>query len=133
MSRADGVSVHRLGGLAQDVGVLHSTSRRHAPPIPDPKTVSDFKRLLAEFKPDIVHAHNWMGRSFVPLKRTSGSRYVVTMHDCSRTCAQGRMMYRGERLCEGPGVSRCLGCVAASLRHAQGPSGVRGEQRDARA
>ena len=119
--RADGVSVHRLGGLAQDVGVLHSTSRRHAPPVPDPKTVSEIKRLLAEFEPDIVHAHNWLGRSFVPLKRASGPRYVVTMHDCSRTCAQGRMMYRNETLCEGPGVSRCLGCTARVYGALKGP------------
>jgi len=109
---SDGVTVHRVGGIAQRIDSLHTTERRHAPPIPDPGTVSDLKRLIGEFKPDIVHAHNWLGRSFVPLKRGSGARYVVTLHDCGRTCVQGRMMYRGETLCEGPAFSRCLACAA---------------------
>jgi len=108
----DGVAVHRLGGVAQRIDALHTTDRRHAPPIPDPGTVSDLRRLIGDFRPDVVHAHNWLGRSFVPLKRGSGARYVVTLHDCGRACAQGRMMYRGETLCEGPAFSRCLGCAA---------------------
>jgi len=116
-----GVVVHRLSGVAQRVDALHTTDRRHAPPIPDPGTVSELRRLIAEFRPDIVHAHNWMGRSFVPLKRGSNARYVITLHDCGRTCAQGRMMFRGERLCEGPRASRCIECTAHVYGALKGP------------
>ena len=32
----DGVTVHRLGGIAQRISALHATDRRHAPPEPAP-------------------------------------------------------------------------------------------------
>jgi glycosyltransferase involved in cell wall biosynthesis len=107
----DGVDVWRLSGTTQSIGALHATERRHAPPIPDPKTYAAMRRVVGEFRPEIVHAHNWMGRSFVPLKRTSQAKYVVTLHDCSITCVQGRMMRRGLTPCEGPTPRRCLGCA----------------------
>lgn len=116
-----GVEVHRVGGLAQRVDALHTTDRRHAPPVPDPGTVSDLRRLIAHFKPDIVHAHNWLGRSFVPLKRASGARYVVTLHDCTRTCAQGRMMFKGTTACAGPRFTRCLACSSSVYGMLKGP------------
>ncbi|MDZ4177824.1 MAG: glycosyltransferase family 4 protein, partial [Coriobacteriia bacterium] len=65
---------------------------------------------IRRFSPDIVHAHNWIGRSYLPISRTSGARYVVTLHDCSRACAQGRMMYRGESYCHPTDALRCLDC-----------------------
>jgi hypothetical protein len=105
---SDGVAVYRVGGVAQGIDALHTTERRHAPPVPDPGTRSDLKRLIAEFRPDIVHAHNWLGRSFVPLKRRSGARFVVTLHDCGRVCAQGRLMFRGEVPCDGLPLPLCL-------------------------
>lgn len=109
----DGVTVHPLGGLAQRMGALHATERRHAPPVPDPETVRDLRAVVESFRPDVVHAHNWLGRSFLPLKKRSGARFVVTLHDCGRACAQGRMMYRGETLCPGAGLRGCARCTLA--------------------
>lgn len=112
-----GVDVFRFRGTAERIGSLHSTERRHAPPVPDPGAYRALKSWVREFRPDIVHAHNWLGRSFVPLRNRSGARYVVTLHDCGVTCAQGRMMYRGDEPCVGPATARCLGCAA----HVYGP------------
>lgn len=108
----DGVEIHRLSGALQRIGPLFADERRHAAPVPDPEMSWRLRGLAASFRPDIVHAHNWLGRSFLPLKRRSGARYVVTLHDCSRLCAQGRLIYRGESLCTLAYPARCLSCCS---------------------
>lgn len=107
------VPVHLLKSTSGRMGMLFTTDRRHAPPVPDPETTLDIRRLVRAFAPDIVHAHNWLGRSFVPVAHGSRARFVVTLHDCGGACAQARRMYRGAEYCEQEGVSRCLGCAAA--------------------
>ena len=92
-------------GSARCTRPIAGTRRRS----PTRRPCSRSRRVVRAFEPDIVHAHNWLGRSFLPLKRSSGARYVVTLHDCGRTCAQGRMMYRGERLCESGDAARLHG------------------------
>lgn len=110
----EGVAVHRLSGSLQRIGPLFATERRHAAPVPDPEMTWRLRRLVRDFRPDVVHSHNWLGRSFVPLKRGSGAKYVVTLHDCSRWCAQGRMMYGGVEPCTDPlSASRCRACCSA--------------------
>ena len=110
-----GVRVHSLQGTVQRIGPLFTTERRHAMPLADPGLVRGLRRLAREFRPDIVHAHNWLGRSYVPVKREIGAPYLVSLHDSGRICAQGRMWYRGEELCTGPSVSRCLSCCAVQF------------------
>lgn len=118
---ADGVTIFRLHGTAQRLSALYATERHHAPPVPDPETVLAMDRIARAFRPDIVHAHNWLGRSFIPLaRRYPTARYVVTLHDCSRTCVQGRMMYAGEAFCEGPDSGRCLACAQRHYGRAKG-------------
>ena len=117
LETGDEFTVHRLRGTAQRFGALYSTDRRHAPPVPDPEVVSALRRLVDGFAPEVVHAHNWLGRSFVPIKRSSHAAYIVTLHDCGIACSQGRMMYRSEQLCSGPGPTKCLGCCS----HFYGP------------
>ncbi|MGV8084346.1 MAG: glycosyltransferase family 4 protein [Coriobacteriia bacterium] len=108
---ADGVRIYRLRGTMQRISPLFTTERRHAAPVPDPETVLNLDRVMRTFAPDIVHAHNWLGRSFLPLRRRYSARYLVTLHDCSRACVQGRMMYAGEQFCDGPAFQKCLACA----------------------
>lgn len=104
------VEVHRLPSTSGSIGILHSTERHHAPPVPDPAARRALARLAEQFKPDVVHAHNWLGRSFVPIAATSEARYVETLHDCGLICAQGRRMHGGADYCETDGTLRCLAC-----------------------
>ena len=107
-------------GHVQRIGFLYATERRHAIPLADPELVGGLRRLARDFKPDVVHAHNWLGRSYVPLKREIGAPYVVSLHDSGRICTQGRMMYRGQELCTGPTFGRCLSCCAVQFGAAKG-------------
>jgi glycosyltransferase involved in cell wall biosynthesis len=107
------VRVHRLRGSLQRLSGLHTDSeRRHAPPFPDPELVLGLRRLVAKERPDIVHAHNWIYASFLPIKALSGARLVVTLHDYGLVCAKKNFMHQGTHLCSGPALVKCLPCAA---------------------
>src|SRR5215469_2150514 len=75
------VRVYRLRGTLQRLGGLFVESeRRHAPPFPDPELIVALRRVAAQEKPDVVHAHNWLLASYLPLKIWNGARLVVTLH-----------------------------------------------------
>jgi glycosyltransferase involved in cell wall biosynthesis len=107
------VRVYRLRGTLQRLSGLHVDSeRRHAPPFPDPELALALKRLVAQEKPDIVHAHNWIYASFLPVKPFSGARLVVTLHDYGLVCAKKNFMHLGTNLCSDPRLTKCLSCAS---------------------
>ncbi len=116
-----GVSIHRIGGTMQRVGMLFSESdRRYAPPSPDPEVVFALRRLILQERPDIVHAHDWMVHSFTPLKAWSKARLIMSLHSYGLICVQKRLM-RHEVGCSGPGFSKCLGCATEFYGLLKGP------------
>jgi glycosyltransferase involved in cell wall biosynthesis len=109
-----GVRVHRLRAMVQRFPWLFSTDRQSAPPAPDAALVRGLRSVVAQEQPQIVHAHNWMVHSFVPLVRGGEQlpRLVLTLHDYSLICAKKSLIYR-ERPCSGPAPAKCLRCAAA--------------------
>lgn len=105
-----GVRVYRLRGTLQRATRVFR-DRTYAPPVPDPELVRALRGVIAAEAPEVVHAHNWMGRSFLPLKRSSGAKFVVSVHDYSLRCAAWILMRDG-RPCTGPGLRKCLPCAA---------------------
>lgn len=107
-----GVRVYRVRGTVhRAAGLLFSDAgRSYAPPFPDPEGVAALRRIIARERPQIVHAHNWMGRLFLPLKTWSGARFVSSLHSWEPVCAKWTYMYRGAP-CSGPGFLKCLGCA----------------------
>ncbi len=106
------VRVHRLHGTLQRLTGLHADSERpHAPPFPDPELVLSLSRLVIEEKPDIVHAHNWIYASFLPIKAVTGVPLVVSLHDYGLVCAKKNFMHLGTHLCDRPAPSKCLSCA----------------------
>lgn len=107
-----GVRVYRIRGTLQRAEWLFSENgRRHAPPFPDPELALALRRVVANEQPEIVHAHNWIVHSFLPLKAWSGAKLVLSLHDYSFACAKKRLMYQGVP-CSGPGLRKCLSCAA---------------------
>ncbi|GAC1642079.1 MAG: hypothetical protein NVS4B12_04990 [Ktedonobacteraceae bacterium] len=107
-----GVRIYRIHGSLQRVTTLFiEKGRQHAPPFPDPEIMWALRRIIAHERPDIVHAHNWLVHSFLPLKAWSKAKLVVTLHDCSLVCAQKRFFYH-ETTCTGPALTKCLECSA---------------------
>jgi glycosyltransferase involved in cell wall biosynthesis len=98
-------SVYRLRRLYRD------RERLHAPPAPDPETVLDLRRILRQERPDVVHAHNWLVHSYIPLDRRSDAALVLSLHDYGLLCATKRLMYRDAQ-CSGPRPVKCMRCAA---------------------
>jgi glycosyltransferase involved in cell wall biosynthesis len=113
-SNSDGeVRVHRVRGSLQRLPRLFTESeRRHAPPVPDPELVLGLMRIIAKEQPDVVHAHNWMMASFLPLTAWSKAPLVVTLHDYGLVCPKKNLV-RDEQICTGPRVAECLPCATA--------------------
>ena len=115
------VTVRSVDGTLQRFGsVFSDDERRHAPPFPDPGITLGLAKIVEEFRPDVVHGHNWMVHSFLPLKRSAGPRLVMTLHDYGLTCARKTMMRNGS-VCEGPSMSRCMPCAVGHYGALVGP------------
>jgi glycosyltransferase involved in cell wall biosynthesis len=115
-----GVRIYRMRGTMQRATWLFSdTSRRHAPPFPDPELGLELRHIIARERPQIVHAHNWLIHSFLPLKPWSGAKLVLTLHDHSMLCPKKKLIY-GDAHCEGPSLGKCLGCVGQHYGMAKG-------------
>lgn len=106
--RRDGVEVELLRSTVQRVpGLAADPERSYATPGPDPLAVADLRRVLRRFRPDVVHAHNWLAHSYLPLAKRSGAAFVLSLHDYSLVCATKRFFYKGG-VCSGPGARKCL-------------------------
>lgn len=109
------VRVYRLRGTMQRATWLFAdAAHTHAPPFPDPEIAQALRRIVARERPQVVHAHNWLVHSFLPLKPWSGARLVLGMHDYSRICATKKLLYMDRAPCSGPGVRKCMEC---SINH----------------
>lgn len=105
---ADGVRVHLLDSAVHDLpGVSTLEDRRYAPPAPDPRIAAGLRGVLRAERPDIVHAHNWLVDSYLPLARRAEAPLVLSLHDYSMICATKRLFYRGA-ICSGPSPLKCL-------------------------
>lgn len=106
--RGNGVEVELLRSTVQRVpGLAADPERSYAMPGPDPLAVADLRRVVRRFRPDVVHAHNWLVHSYLPLSKRSGAAFVLSLHDYSLVCATKRFFYKGG-ICSGPGARKCL-------------------------
>lgn len=109
-----GVSVYRMRGSAQRLDRLFSyPDRPWAPPVPDPELTRSLKRIVGLEQPEVVHGHDWLVRSFLPLKRWSKAKLAVSLHYYTLTCAKKSLWFKDD-LCSGPAPAKCGGC---SLSH----------------
>ncbi len=115
------VRVVRLQGLAQRANGLHAhTQRRWAPPAPDPLATQTLARIVRRFKPDVVHGHEWLARSYLPLKPLFPAKLVMSLHYYTAACAKKTLM-RHDAPCAGPDALRCLACSVEHYGTAKGP------------
>ncbi len=107
----NGIAVHRLGSVVHRVpGIKLDSERHHAPPLPDPEIAFELRRLLRSERPDVIHAHNWLVNSYVPLDRDRGPALALSMHDYGLVCATKRFLNRGAD-CTGPRTGKCVRCA----------------------
>ncbi len=103
-----GIEVELLDSAVHGIpGIPVLEERRYAAPLPDPRTTAGLRRLLRRFKPDVVHAHNWLVNSYLPLTRRAEAPLVLSLHDYGILCPTKRLFYKGS-VCSGPGPLKCL-------------------------
>lgn len=116
-----GVDVVRLTGALQRFESLFAdTARRSAAPIVDPMLTIALDRLVRTFRPDVMHAHNWLVHAALPIRAVRGIPLVQTLHDFSLVCAQ-KVLLRDGQPCSGPGPVKCLRCTAHHYGPVKGP------------
>jgi glycosyltransferase involved in cell wall biosynthesis len=115
----DGVRVHRVRSSTQRLPMANATGRPYHPPFPDPDVVRALGQIVAAEDPDIVHAHNWMVNSYLPVKVQSDAPLALTLHDYGIACAKKSLIWH-DRPCGGPGFSKCLHCAARHYGTARG-------------
>jgi glycogen synthase len=117
-----GVTVHTLANLGAKVPALYPTADRPlALPVPDPYVSRGLSRLVGEVRPDVVHAHNWIINSYLPLSAARRLPLVYSLHDYSHICPTKRLMYLDEGLCSGPGLRKCFTCTTDWYGAGRGP------------
>jgi glycogen(starch) synthase len=108
----DGVEVHRLPmAMAHVPGAYIDPTHLWFPPVPDPRFARAFADLVSRFQPDVIHVRGWILYSVLGAARRAGVPVVASAHDHSHVCATKIMLYRGQSLCSGPALGKCLSCA----------------------
>ena len=124
-SELDGaVRVHRIRAATQRAGLLFaSPARPWAPPAPDPGAVVALRTILRRERPDVVHGHDWLARSFLPLKRRGGPALAMSLHYFTLSCPKKNLMHGGAP-CSGPALGKCLVCAGSHYGRPKGTAVV---------
>ncbi|HLH60449.1 MAG TPA: glycosyltransferase family 4 protein [Ktedonobacteraceae bacterium] len=105
-----GVKVYRVRSSTRRLPWLFRDSgRQYAPPFPDPEVTLALRQIIRDERPQIVHAHNWLVYSYLPLKLWSGAKLVVTLHNYDLVCVKTTLLLN-DAICNGPGLTKCLRC-----------------------
>jgi glycosyltransferase involved in cell wall biosynthesis len=133
MELDDGVRVHRIRSTAQRSRHLFANeSRPWAPPAPDPEAVAGLRSVVARERPEIVHGHDWLARSYLPLKRRRGPALVMSLHYFTLSCPKKSLLYGGSP-CSGPALAKCLGCAGRHYGRGKGAAVVLAQRTFSRA
>lgn len=108
----EGVPVYRLKQLKTQLVGGKTGAQEHQPPFPDPVTVWELNKVIAEFQPDLVHAYGWYGYSVAVALRGKKIPMLLSARDYAYSCATRTLVYRGQEICSGPALGKCLACAA---------------------
>jgi glycosyltransferase involved in cell wall biosynthesis len=123
VEEVDGVEIRRLDGYTRHLQRFAADPGHYFhPTCPDPQLVARLNDLVAEFRPDVVHAHGWMLNSCLSLRLPAHTALVTTLHDYGLVCAKKTMipLDQPELLCQGPAPRRCVSCAGNYYGRAKG-------------
>ncbi len=115
----DGISIYRLRQMRTLPGLARKRFQHHQPPFPDPVTAVMLRRVIGEFRPDIVHSYGWISYSAAAALLGRSTPLLITARDYGYSCAKRTMMF-DDADCSGPALVKCLGCAG---RHYGRPKG----------
>jgi glycosyltransferase involved in cell wall biosynthesis len=110
----NGVRVIRTRSVGNTLlpGLNQNPAKPFHPTMADPLTTAAIGRALKDHEYDVVHSHDWLMYSYLPLRfGRTGRPHVHTAHDYGLTCVK-KTFARDGRLCAGPRLARCIPCAA---------------------
>lgn len=119
------VQVHVVTTALSAVVRHERSDRPFHPPVPDPRARAALAALVGKLRPDVVHAHSWLG---VSLPRRGRPPVVFTAHDYALVCQLHTLLRTSGERCAGPAFGKCVACgtrrygVARSAALAAGTS-----------
>lgn len=114
------IAVYPIRHLAQRFGArFNHADRPWAPPLPDPMAMRWMRKAIEEFKPDVIHGHDWLARSAQPTSVSGDIPVVTSLHYYTRTCAK-KTLWREGTTCSGPGLAKCIRCAGEHYGRARG-------------
>ena len=121
----EGVPVTRLAAtVLRGNRVSADPYRRVPPPFPDPELAHGLRRLVAEFRPDVVHSYGWLSYSCAVACGRS-TPLLISARDYGNICAVRTLVRHGER-CSGPALGKCLECAGSFYGRVKGTAAVVG-------
>ncbi|MFD0520854.1 glycosyltransferase family 4 protein [Paractinoplanes durhamensis] len=112
----NGVRVVRVRSVATSLlpRVNQDPGKPFHPTAPDLFTVADIRAELRTGGYDVVHSHDWLMYSYLPLRfGPDGLPHVHTAHDFGLACVKKTFARNGGGCVPGPRLSRCLPCASA--------------------
>ena len=96
------VQIHRIRDLPSRMRWISEDPKRHTPPpFPDPEAVWRLRRLINDFRPDLIPAYGWLAHSAATALIGKRIPLVIWGHEYGNVCAM-RTMVRGTEVCSGP-------------------------------
>lgn len=111
----DGIRVIRARSVANTIlpRLNQDPAKPFHPTAADPLTTTDIRRVLRTGRYDVVHSHDWMMYSYLPLRfGRYGLPHVHTAHDFGLACVKKTYTPRDGGSCAGPRLARCLPCAS---------------------
>ena len=83
----------------------------------DIKVIKPFKKIVKNFKPDIIHYHHLMHLSteIVDYAKKNKIPQIVTLHDFFFQCITHQRITTTGNLCKNPSINRCSHCLSDLL------------------
>jgi glycosyltransferase involved in cell wall biosynthesis len=109
--RDDGVPVYHIKELRTAFPrFIKDRRQRHHPPYPDPVTIWGLRRVIEQFRPDVVHSHGWFSYSCAAALVGKQIPLLLSVRDYGYSCAT-RTLLNHNRLCSGPELLKCVQCA----------------------
>lgn len=122
----EGVPVYRVRDLSSRMRWVSEDPYKHnPPPFADPEAAWRLRRVVKDFKPDLVHSYGWISHSVGVGLLGVDTPLLLSARDYGNICAVGTLIRKGE-LCSGPQLGKCLDCAVHRYGRAKGVAAVAG-------
>jgi glycosyltransferase involved in cell wall biosynthesis len=111
----DQVKIYRLEGLFQKIPFLFKDpARKWHPPAQDWLITRKLAPIIEREKPDVIHAHDWILYSALPLRRNFNIPLVLHLHGTGFLCPMTTSLTSKNTVCDEPPTRKCISCAKDS-------------------